>query len=82
MIKLERFDEAIEDCTSAIKLNPELTKAHVHLAKALQGRGDFRKAIDILELAEDNADSSFTEVIRKYKAEAVRDMKRHLLQNV
>ena len=82
--KLNKFDEAIEDCKAAIKLKPAFIKAHVHLAKALQGRGEFQKALDILEIAENipEKSSSWAEVLKKYRQEVVRDMKRNLLQKV
>ena len=78
-IRLKRYEEAIEDCRAAIKLNPRSIKAQIHLARALHGRGEFQKAIDILELAEEDS-KGHTEVINKYKEEVIADMKKYLLE--
>lgn len=63
----------------AIKLDPGSNKAMVHMAKALQGRQDFQKALDILDIALDNCSDSFKDVINKYKLEVIRDMKKSIL---
>ncbi|XP_022098527.1 tetratricopeptide repeat protein 12-like isoform X2 [Acanthaster planci] len=44
-IKLEKFPEAIEDCQTALQLEPENVKALVHLGRAQQGLEDYETAI-------------------------------------
>ncbi|TRY70549.1 hypothetical protein TCAL_04477 [Tigriopus californicus] len=80
-IRLKQFDQAITDCKEAIKLNPKSIKAQVHLAKALHGKGELQKAIDILEIAEE-CSKEHTDVIAKYKMDIITDMKKTLLNTV
>lgn len=80
-IRLKQFDEAILDCKKAIKLNPKSIKAQVHLAKALHGKGELQKAIEILEIAEEYS-KEHTGVISKYKMDIIADMKEALLNTV
>ena len=35
-MRLGKYERASQDCRAAIKLQPNLTKAHVHLSKALR----------------------------------------------
>ena len=78
-IKLESNPGAVEDCKAALKLNPESVKAKIHLARALKAMGEFQKAVEVLEVAEDTSEG-YTEVIRDYKNGIIKDMKAALLE--
>ncbi|XP_038062694.1 uncharacterized protein LOC119733183 isoform X2 [Patiria miniata] len=43
--KLEKFSEAMEDCRTALQLEPNNVKALVHLGKAQQGLKDYEAAV-------------------------------------
>ncbi|XP_038062484.1 tetratricopeptide repeat protein 12-like [Patiria miniata] len=43
--KLEKFTEAMEDCRTALQLEPKKVKALVHLGKAQQGLKDYEAAV-------------------------------------
>jgi len=45
---LEKLDEAIADCTRAVKLLPECVPAYQAHAKAVAYEGKLQQAIDIL----------------------------------
>merc|ERR1712223_19652 len=72
-IQLKQYFEASKDCEAAIKLNPDSIKAHIHLAKALNGLSEKAAAIRILELAEDIS-NEHTNIITQYKEEIMKDM--------
>ena len=67
-IKLGEYFEAQKDCEQAIKLKPEFVKAYVHLAKALSGLGENRRAVEVLSLGETISNGQ-TSAISKYKEE-------------
>ncbi len=54
-INLERYDEAIADCTEAITLDPERGRAYLYRATAYNTRGDYELAIadctEVIEMA-------------------------------
>ena len=70
---LKEYYEASKDCETALKLNPDNIKAHVHLAKALNGLGEKKAAIEILELAE-KVSNEHTHIITQYKDEIRQEM--------
>jgi len=72
-IQLKEYFEASKDCEAAIKLNPDSIKAHIHLAKALNGLSEKAAAIRILELAEDIS-NEHTNIITQYKEEIMKDI--------
>jgi len=72
-IQLKEYFEASKDCEAAIKLNPDSIKAHIHLAKALNGLSEKAAAIRILELAE-NISNEHTNIITQYKEDIMKDM--------
>ena len=72
-IHLMEYFEASRDCEAAIKLNPDSIKAHIHLAKALNGLQEKAAAIKILELAE-TISNEHTNIIIQYKEEIMREI--------
>ena len=72
-IHLKEYFEASRDCEAAIKLNPDSIKAHIHLAKALNGLQEKAAAIKILELAE-TISNEHTNIIIQYKEEIMREI--------
>ena len=62
------YFEAQKDCEAAIKLKPDYTKAYIHLAKALKGLKEEKKALEVLNIAESISNDTIA-VIRKYKEE-------------
>lgn len=58
-----------------------MTKAYVHMSKALRGLGRYKEAVSVLEVAEEQA-NQYKEVIAKYKEEAIKEMKQDMLNNV
>ena len=71
-IHLKQYFEASKDCEAAIKLKPDSIKAHIHLAKALNGLGEKKAAIQVLELAE-KVSNEHTNIIIQYKNEIVKE---------
>ena len=75
-IHLNEYFEASKDCEAAIKLHPDSIKAHIHLAKALNGLHEKVAAIRILELAE-NISNEHTHIITQYKEEIMKEVENH-----
>ena len=71
-IHLREYFEATKDCEAALKLKPDSIKAHIHLAKALDGLKEKKAAIQILELAE-NISNEHTNIIKQYKEEIMKE---------
>ena len=72
-IHLKQYFEASKDCEAAIKLNPDSIKAHIHLAKSLNGLNEKAAAIRILELAE-TISNEHTNIIVQYKEEIMKNI--------
>ncbi len=70
-IKLKNYDQAIEDCEAAIKLDPSYTKAKKTKANALGQSGDWEGAVKELKaLAEaDPSDATLAKEIRHAELE-------------
>jgi len=60
-IRLERFEEAVEDCEAALRLNSQFWKAGARAGKALLMMGQFERALKHLEDAEVAANAKFEE---------------------
>ena len=60
-IRLQRFEEAVEDCEAALALNTDFWKAGERAGKALLMMGDFERALAHLEHAETAANTKFEE---------------------
>lgn len=50
-IKMKKFKEAVQDCYSALKYEPENVKAQLRAAIAFEGLGDYSKALEHAEEA-------------------------------
>ena len=48
LISLEKLDEAMADCTRAVKLEPKCVPAYLAHAKALSYEGKLQQALDLL----------------------------------
>ena len=62
------FPSAQKDCEAAIKLKADYTKAYIHLARALKGLQEEKKALEVLNIAESISQDTLA-VIQKYKQE-------------
>jgi tetratricopeptide (TPR) repeat protein len=60
-IRLQRFEEAVEDCEAALALNSDFWKAGARAGKALLMMGEFERALAHLEHAEAAASAKFEE---------------------
>jgi len=60
-IRLQRFEEAVEDCEAALALSADFWKAGARAGKALLMMGDFERALAHLEHAETAANAKFEE---------------------
>ena len=60
-IRLERYEEAVEDCEAALELNSKFWKAGARAGKALMMLGEFDRALAHLERAEAEACAKFEE---------------------
>jgi tetratricopeptide (TPR) repeat protein len=60
-IRLQRLEEAVEDCEAALALSTDFWKAGARAGKALLMMGDFERALAHLEHAETAANTKFDE---------------------
>ena len=60
-IRLERYEEAVDDCEAALELNRKFWKAGARAGKALMMMGEFDRALAHLEAAEAEACAKFEE---------------------
>ena len=73
-LKLEKYQEAVDDCKEAIKLKQDNLKTIIIITKALRGMKDFQKALDMLDIAEKIPDVNM-KIVEEARKETIADMK-------
>ena len=76
-LKLEKYQEAVDDCKEAIKLKQDNLKTIIIITKALRGMKDFQKALDMLEIAEKIPDVNM-KIVEEARKETIADMKQFM----
>ena len=76
-LKLEKYQEAVDDCKEAIKLKQDNLKTIIIITKALRGMKDFQKALDMLEIAEKIPDVNM-KIVEEARKETITDMKQFM----
>ena len=76
-LKLEKYQEAVDDCKEAIKLKQDNLKTIIIITKALRGMKDFQKALDMLDIAEKIPDVNM-KIVEEARKETITDMKQFM----
>ena len=76
-LKLEKYQEAVDDCKEAIKLKQDNLKTIIIITKALRGMKDFQKALDMLDIAEKIPDVNM-KIVEEARKETIADMKQFM----
>ena len=76
-LKLEKYQEAVDDCKEAIKLKQDKLKTIIIITKALRGMKDFQKALDMLDIAEKIPDVNM-KIVEEARKETIADMKQFM----
>ena len=76
-LKLEKYQEAVDDCKEAIKLKQDNLKTIIIITKALRGMKDYQKALDMLEIAEKIPEVNI-KIVEEARKETIADMKQFM----
>ena len=76
-LKLEKYQEAVDDCKEAIKLKQDNLKTIIIITKALRGMKDYQKALDMLEIAEKIPEVNI-KIVEETRKETIADMKQFI----
>ena len=76
-LELHNYEECINDCNSAIEIEPSYTKSYYRKAKALYGQNKLKDALTVIEKAQemDPANSDIQQLLEKILQEIELDSK-------